>query len=44
MRDAPTSGDRGQDGSGQVPVRAMAFDRWVADLPKYLAAPTVTSL
>ena len=25
-------------GSDQVPVRAMEFDRWVADLPKYFAA------
>jgi predicted metal-dependent hydrolase len=38
VRDTRTSADRGEDGSAQVPVRVMEFNRWVADLPKYFAA------
>lgn len=32
------SDDQVPAGSATVPVRAMEFDRWVADLPKYFAA------
>ena len=37
-RDEFPSSDQVRSGSGQIPVRPMEFQQWVAGLPKYFAA------